>query len=377
MLRLAVDKGEADIHIGVKRCILIDRHILSWLDKNVSSRRKMHSCTSCASQFNTSIMAQWSSSNPYPDLPQLATHRQNTLAVMHPLRLWQLRSALLNLCWQALKPISVHKQWKWRLCLCTPAQSGRPKLCCTAWFSMELIYSVTLKRCTNSTTKVYHNVVVRMGWQNRHLLKSALIRGLAPRVKHFQGKLEANYLHSISNAHLNKLPIEYEWWSHLDNDKHILGLIKGCAGRSEVLKVPHYRAKEHMYQSLLSAAGRCQLWDQPAVLWKSWLKFHKSRFFKGSFKQTKDNRDRLLYMFISSTWIGIFSMIAYGRRSAIWGARVRIGTPQYTLRTRPTLCVSCGRNVCCVSIHSPQVQHAVLWCTIARIVCKCNGDFVL
>lgn len=34
----------------------------------------------------------------------------------------------------------------------------------------------------------------------------------------------------------------------MDNDKHILGLIKGCAGWSEPLKVPNYRAKEHMYQ---------------------------------------------------------------------------------------------------------------------------------
>lgn len=180
---------------------------------------------------------------------------------------------------------------------------------CTKWQKQTVLHSPVLngayiqKRWTNSTTKVYHNVVIRMGWPNRHLLKSALIRGLAPRVKHFQGKLEANYLHSISNAHLNKLPIEYEWWSHLDNDKHILGLIKGCAGRSEVLNVPHYRAKEHMYQSLLSAAGRCQVWGQPAVFWKSWLKFHKSKFFKGSFTQTQNNRDRLLYMFLSSTWI--------------------------------------------------------------------------
>ena len=30
--------------------------------------------------------------------------------------------------------------------------------------------------------------------------------------------------------HLNKLPIEYEWYGHLDNDGHILGLIKGWAG---------------------------------------------------------------------------------------------------------------------------------------------------
>lgn len=83
---------------------------------------------------------------------------------------------------------------------------------------------------------------------------------------------------------------------------------------------------------------------------------------QGSFKQTKTTRDRLLCVFLSLTWIRIFSMIAYGRWSAIWGARVRIGTPPYTLRTRPTLCQlwkGCLRRfitlptcpTCCVVTH--------------------------
>lgn len=111
-------------------------------------------------------------------------------------------------------------------------------------------------------------------------MMQTLIRRWPPRVKHFRGKLEENYLHSISDAHLNKLPIEYEWWSHLDNDKHILGLIKGCAGWSEVLKVP----RAHVSASL----KRCRLRDQLGVSRQSWSEFlFFLFFFQTAAKQSK------------------------------------------------------------------------------------------